>query len=298
MAIRYSSIITPKNLSQLKDPFYQKVTKTVAKNPALQSPSFPTIINNPANITSIVKEEQQTQTSIHTPRRQTNYEQMPSDAARLRARAYENAYWEFKKDIKEQGGDDTNYGQHISIGVGDRESYLGLAGFGAGTPYCACFTTWCYYYSGWKDLVYRIVKGEKEWTNKGGSLAAAQTWGKNGLLGLNGMVKEISARQVEAGDPVVFGLEISGPNNDHVGLFSQWLVKPWENGGIGLFSTIEGNTTSDNGMARDGKTFKIVSYPPDGNQNGVYGKKHTYNMNTGMDDIVSKKDVTFARIVI
>ena len=291
MAIAFSSIITSKNLTQLKDPFYQKVTKTVAKTPALQSPSFPTIINNPANIASTVKEERQTQTSIHTPRRQTNYEQMPSDAARLRARAYENAYFEFKKDIREQGGDDTNYGPHISIGVGDRESYIGLLGGTSGPdwPYCACFTTWCYYYSGWKDILGKF---------KGGSLAAAQTWGINGLLGSNGMVKEISAKQVEAGDPVVFGLDIPDTKNDHVGLFSQWLVKPWENGGIGLFSTIEGNTTSDNGMARDGKTFKIVSYPPDGNQNGVYGKKHTYNMNTGMDDIISKKDVTFARIVI
>lgn len=291
MAIVFSSIITPKNLTQLKDPFYQKVTKTVAKNPAFQSPSFPTIINNFANILSTVKKEKQTHPSIHTDRRQTNYKQMPSDAARLRARAYENAYLEFKKDIKEQGGDDTNYGDHISVAVGDRKSYIGLVDYGedSAIPYCACFTTWCYYYSGWKDILDPV---------KGRSLAVAQTWGKDGLLGLNGMVKEISAKQVEAGDPVVFGLDIPNFNNDHVGLFSQWLVKPWENGGIGLFSSIEGNTTSDNGMARDGKTFKKVSYPPDGNQNGVYGKKHTYNMNTGMDDIISKKDVTFARIVI
>lgn len=293
MAIVSLPIITPKNLSQLKDPFYQKVTKTVAKNPALQSPSFPTIINNPANITSIVKEEQQTQTSIHTQRRQTHYEQMPSDAARLRARAYENAYFEFKKDIKEES---QNTGPHITQAVGDRESYLGLVGLGAGTPYCAAFTTWCYYYSGWKDLVYKMVKGEKVFTNKGGSLAAAQTWGKDGLLGLNGMVKEISARQVEAGDPVVFGLAVSGYENDHVGLFSQWLVKPWENGGIGLFTTIEGNTTPDSSVTHKGKTFEKGA--GGSGAEGVYGKKHTYNMNTGMDDIVSKKDVTFARVVV
>jgi hypothetical protein len=293
MAIAFSSIITSKNLTQLKDPFYQKVTKTVAKTPALQSPSFPTIINNPANIASTVKEEKQTQTSIHTPRRQTNYEQMPSDAARLRARAYENAYFEFKKDIKEES---ENTGPHITQAVGDRESYLGLVGLGAGTPYCAAFTTWCYYYSGWKDLVYKMVKGEKVFTNKGGSLAAAQTWGKDGLLGLNGMVKEISARQVEAGDPVVFGLAVSGYQNDHVGLFSQWLVKPWENGGIGLFTTIEGNTTPDSSVTHKGKTFEKGA--GGSGAEGVYGKKHTYNMNTGMDDIISKKDVTFARIVI
>jgi hypothetical protein len=297
MASSYS-IISTQNKSQLLDPFYKKVTTTVAKNPALQNPSFPTIVNNPNDILPTIKKESQTHPSVNTPRRQQKYTQMPNTAALLRMRAYENAYFEFKKDIREENGDDTNYGKHISVAVGDRESYLGLVGFGAGTPYCASFITWCYYYSGWKDLVYKIVKGEKVWTNKGGSLAAAQTWGKEGLLGQNGMVKEISPRQVEAGDPVVFGLAISGTDNDHVGMFSQWLVKPWENGGIGLFSTIEGNTTPDVSVARDGKTFKIVGWPNDPNHEGVYGKKHTYNMNTGMDDIISKKDITFARVVI
>lgn len=223
----------------------------------------------------------------------------PAEA--LRRRAYEFAWFELKKQIGESGD---NTGLSISSRRRpDVPSYQEITGaFSA--PWCASFTSWCYFMAGWKTI-----------DHKRAGLAAAKSWGNPGSLSdrhikrFDNSDKEL--KKIREGHLVTFNLDRGDFNDDHVGIFSQWLKKPWENNGIGLFTTIEGNTGPDvPGEWKRGSGFRVWSDEEveekylskknrsDNGNGGIYGKKHAYKRegDHGIDSI-SGKSVFFARVV-
>lgn len=210
----------------------------------------------------------------------------------VRRRAYEFAYCEFKKGVTATIG--TDGGKHISISPGGGvPPYQEITG-AYNAAWCASFISWCFYQAGFKTI-----------KNTPANLALAETWGRAGLIGKDPegwplRIREITPKEVIAGDLIVFGLETSDTDNDHVGFFSRWLEKPWETPGRrGLFTSIEGNTGPDIevkiNLKKAGKERYDKGISGTGGR-GVYGKKHAYNLNNKMDDLVLNKTVTFGRI--
>jgi len=275
------NIISPLNKKQLFDPFYGKVLPTTIKS----FTGFPAVCATPKSkdIFEVFSLEIKNSPFDFTKRnpRKTFYE---SNKYRpnilVRRRAYEFAYCEFKKEIRATEGNSA--GPHISsspnAGIPPYQEITGAYN----AAWCASFTAWCYYQAGFKDI-----------KNTNG-LALALTWGERGLIGKR-QLKEISVKQVQAGDLVVFGLETEDYENDHVGFFSKWLIKPWENRGkIGLFTTIEGNTGPDKEVTVNSSGGISFGISGQGGR-GVYGKKHTYNLKNTEDEVLGKT-VTFGRI--
>lgn len=282
MAKRPPNIITPTiNTNQLFDPFYGKVAPATLK----EFTGFPAVCKTPKSqdIFEIFELEWKNNpfAFIKKDKRKTFYENNKYKPNMLiRRRAYEFAYCEFKKAIRATNGNDG--GPHISISPGGGvPPYQEITGQ-YNAAWCASFTAWCYYQAGFKDI-----------KNTSG-LAMAYTWGQTGLIGKR-QLRVIDAKEVQTGDLVVFGLETSDPGNDHVGFFSKWRIKPWENAGkVGLFTTIEGNTNPDKEVTLKTNGDVIFGITGQGGR-GVYGKKHTYDMKTKMDKVLGKT-VTFGRI--
>jgi hypothetical protein len=206
----------------------------------------------------------------------------------VRRRAYEFAYCEFKRGVVATSGNSA--GPRISTSPGGGvPPYQEITG-AYNAAWCASFTSWCFYQAGFKTI-----------KNTPANLALAKTWGQAGLIGKDPegwplRIREITAKEVVAGDLVVFGLETDDYENDHVGMFSRWIEKPWETPGKrGLFTSIEGNTGPDIEVIIKSKGNYGKGAAGTGGR-GVYGKKHSYNLSNRMDDLVLNKTVTFGRI--
>ena len=277
--------LNPINISalekhQLFDPFYGKVAPETLK----AFTGFPAVCEIPTSkaIFDVFSFElYNTFTFVKKPKRITYYEKGKfAPNVLLRRRAYEFAYCEFKKAIRATNGNSA--GPHISTSPGGGvPPYQEITG-AYNAAWCASFTAWCFYQAGFKDI------------KRTSGLALAKTWGQEGLIGKK-ILRVIDPKKVTAGDLVVFGLETDDYQNDHVGFFSKWLIKPWENrGGIGLFTSIEGNTGPDK-QVKVNASGKISFGNPGQGGRGVYGKKHTYDTKNTFDEIIGKT-VTFGRI--
>jgi hypothetical protein len=276
-----ASIITPLNNNQLFDPFYGRVPPETLK----QFTDFPAVCSTPKSIDIFEVFSFELKNNpfefAKKSKRKTFYDTNKYKSNMLiRRRAYEFAYCEFKREIRATQGNSA--GPHISqsprLGVPPYQEITGAYN----AAWCASFTAWCYYQAGFRDI--KDTDG----------LALAKTWGESGLIGER-KLREISPKQVEAGDLVVFGLETDDYQNDHVGFFSKWRIKPWENRGkIGLFTTIEGNTGPDR-QVKVSATGDISLGTQGLGGRGVYGKKHTYDLRDTTDRVLNKT-VTFGRI--
>lgn len=275
------NIISPLKNHQLFDPFYGRVPPETLQ----QFTGFPAVCSTPKSkdIFDVFEFEIRNNPFNFAKKnaRKTFYQNGKyKPNVLIRRRAYEFAYSEFKRAIRATNGNSA--GPHISISPGGGiPPYQEITG-AYNAAWCASFTAWCYYQAGFKD-----IKNTKD-------LALAMTWGQRGLIGKR-QLRIIDPKQVAAGDLVVWGLETTDYQNDHVGFFSKWLIKPWQNRGkIGLFTTIEGNTGPDREVRVDlsGRIF-FGEYGQGGR--GVYGKKHTYNLKDTSDEVLGKT-VTFGRI--
>lgn len=275
------NIISPINNNQLFDPFYGKVLPETLK----AFTGFPAICKTPRSLDVydvFSFELQNNPFNFAKKDSRKNYynNNKYKPNILIRRRAYEFAYCEFKREIRATQGNSA--GPHISqsprAGVPPYQEITGAYN----AAWCASFTAWCYYQAGFRD-----IKGIS-------NLALAKAWGEEGLIGRR-KLRTISAKKVKAGDLVVFGLETSDFENDHVGFFSKWLIKPWSNrGGIGLFTAIEGNTGPDREVFVN-SSGKITFGAEGTGGRGVYGKKHTYNSRNTIDEVLGKT-VTFGRI--
>jgi hypothetical protein len=276
-----ASTISPINKNQLFDPFYGRVPPDTLK----QFTGFPAVCKTPKSVDVFEVFSLELRNNpfnfAKKNKRKTFYETNKYKSNMLvRRRAYEFAYCEFKREVRATQGNSA--GLHISqsprAGVPPYQEITGAYN----AAWCASFTAWCYYQAGFKDI-----------KNTSG-LALALTWGQRGLIGKR-QLREISPKQVEAGDLVVWGLETDDYQNDHVGFFSKWIIKPWENRGkIGLFTTIEGNTGPDRVVSVNA-SGKISFGAFGSGGRGVYGKKHTYDLKDTTDKVLGKT-VTFGRI--
>lgn len=284
LAIQSIVFKDPRLSAQLFDPFFGSVSSGFAK----KNPTFLNSSKSMNEIKATVRAEGKLPSANADSQRKGWYEDSTkSDDELLRRKAYEFAYYEFKKGIREQGGD--NQGSSISADPGNGyKSYQSTTGK-IGMAWCASFVTWCYWMAGWTTLVSRDEKDNPFVTK---NLALAQTWGEE--IGSGNHIRNIKPENAVAGDTIVFGLETSDPGNDHVGIFSQWLIKPSANGGVGLFTSIEGNTGPDQSVTVNGKNLIYSGGSPESGE-GVFGKKHIYQASSQTDPS-NGKTITFSRI--
>lgn len=199
---------------QLVDPFFGaiKLSNVLVGSAQWLAPTQ----KNYKNIKRVLNEDDK---SIQALNRRMNFYKNASDLQAMRRRAYEYAYIEFKKKVVEipQG---SNAGPSITqprFGLPSYQSKGGLPNGGAGAAWCACFTAWCYDNAGFNIPSGFEIGRVGEWKAR--------------------FKKVSNLYLLEPGDLVIYG------GNDHVGLFSKWLIPP--RGGKGVFSSIEGNTQLD-----------------------------------------------------
>jgi hypothetical protein len=262
--------ITRKKISLLFDPFYGMLNPSrIINNPYVLSASKGCYINDDDRVAS-------------ERRAQWYKSNQNSNQAILARRAYEFAYVEFKRK-PEIRATSTYAGPSISTKQNYQFEYCYQDITGAySAAWCASFSSWCYYQAGWNIKI------------PTSSLAGALSFAGATFF------QDISYNEVQAGDPVVFGTRFdSNFETDHVGLFSQWIVKPKSAKDKGIFTTIEGNTGSDEEIKPiSTKTFEktqsgISSTP------GVYGKRRVYPIDrvflgSGAQD----RDVRFGRLKV
>ena len=162
--------------------------------------------------------------------------------SRMRRRAYEFAYMEFKKRIVETK---FNAGPGISEPGNDNDlGYLQVIGMPPGPKgkWGGAFAAWCYYNAGLQLPSF----------SKNTNLAYARTW----RLFCQPIPKN-QLHNLQPGDIVCLG---DSQYSDHVAMFSMWIDPPGKDG-HGLFSVIEGNSALD-------KNFKITKHP-----NGRYTRE-------------------------
>lgn len=260
--------------SYLFDPFYRGVTTGEnQRNPLGLSPT----IGKPTDIFSTIEREKQ-QRELAAQRRLDWYKNNKNNkTALLRRRAYEFAYNEFKAQPRESS---TNRGPRITESFTVRgktyPSYQSMCGYeNIGVDWCACFTTWCFYHAGWK-----LTPGSQSQ-----DLAGVIWWEGN-------LPRVTDLRKLEPGDIVTFG------SGNHVAIFSQWLkgMEPWNNGGRGVFTTIEGNTLTDRSfqVTRQGSSFFRKLLNPNDGSYWVTGRLRLYPEDETPDGKI--RNVNFYRV--
>jgi hypothetical protein len=260
--------------SKLFDPFYKGIT--LRGNQASPLGLSPTIGSVETIFNTIENEKKRKALAVKT--RLDWYKTNKNDKTRtMRRRAYEFAYNEFKSNVRETPGL-TNKGPRIteSFTVDGKTypSYQSMCGYN-GVEWCACFTTWCYYHAGWK-----LEPGDKSQP-----LAGVIWWEGN-------LPRITDLRKLEPGDIVTFG------SGNHVGMFSKWLkgMEPWNNGGNGVFTTIEGNTHTDRSflVTRNGSNFKREFINTSDSSYWVTGRLRLYPKDITPDNEV--RPVNFYRV--
>lgn len=263
--------ITRKKISLLFDPFYGMLNPSrIIHNPYVLLASKGCYINDDDRVAS-ERRAQWYKSNQH------------NNQAILARRAYEFAYVEFKRKPEIRAtSSESHAGPSISTKQDYQFEYCYQAVTGAyNAAWCASFTTWCYYQAGWNISI-------------PASLAAAQSW-----VGAT-FFEEVSYNEVQTGDPVVFGTKFdSNYKTDHVGIFSQWIIKPKNAKSKGIFTTIEGNTGSDEEISPiSTKTFEkkqsgVSSLP------GVYGKRRVWPIDrVFLKEGNQDRDVRFGRLKV
>lgn len=203
--------------TQLMDPFFGavKLSNVLTNSAQWLAPSQ----KNYKNIKRVLNEDNQ---SIRALNRRMDFYKNASDLQAMRRRAYEYAYIEFKKKVVEIP-EGQNAGPSITQPRFNLPSYQSFGAFPSGgsqAAWCACFTGWCYSNAGFN-------------INPGPEIGRVSGWRSRGFKKMEGS----NLNLLEPGDLVIYG------QDDHVGLFSKWLIPP--RGGKGVFSSIEGNTQLD-----------------------------------------------------
>lgn len=279
---------------------FDQILRPKNKGGFLENIDFPTFIS-PDVYFNQPSFEQQINKYLNNPTRINFYLQNKNNYYELLARrAYEFAWFELRKEIGETG-DNTGPGISSRL-VSNMPSYQEITG-AVGQAWCASFTSWCYFNAGWTTINHgnSNLALAVSWANEGAAKNPPKSLNNRHLKRIKNTKQELIT--MKPGYPVVFNVETeSDYRNDHVGLFSKWIVYPWDNNGTGLFTSIEGNTGPDVEVYREGKNFVAGDSAPkwesDSGNGGLYGKHHTYKLydDYGIDTL-SDRTVTFSKVV-